>query len=59
MKADESKEVLLEKKNAVLESKDASERLGRFFDLLLHIDKRQNLEFYENQKSRNCPDQTP
>jgi hypothetical protein len=29
------------------------ERLGQFFDLLLQIYKRNNKNFYENNKSRN------
>ena len=29
------------------------ERLGQFFDLLLQIDKRNNKQFYEGNKSRN------
>jgi hypothetical protein len=37
----------------------SEERLGRFFDLLLQIDKRNHPEFYESQKSRNYSDQTP
>jgi hypothetical protein len=36
----------------------SEERLGRFFSLLLQIDKRKHPELYESQKSRNCPNQT-
>jgi hypothetical protein len=39
--------------NKVISSED---RLGRFFALLLRIDQRNNPEFYESNKDRDCAD---
>lgn len=60
MKANKGKELSCESHSALpisgnVENYDA---LGRFFALLLQIDKRNHPEWYESQKSRNRPYQT-